>query len=153
MPAWRKQARVKEVGAPKFYLFDPGVARALAGRLREPLEGVERGFLLETWILHELRAAMARLNTGGQISYWRTPGGSEVDFVWTRAGHAVGFEVKAATRWKKEYGVALKSLIAGGNLDAGFGVYTGAEELKDGPLRILPLKRFFVELTEGRLLR
>ena len=153
VPAWRKQARVKEVGAPKFYLFDPGVARALAGRLREPLEGVERGFLLETWILHELRAAMARLDTGGQIHYWRTPGGSEVDFVWTRADHAVGFEVKAATRWKKEYGVALKSLIAGGNLDAGFGVYTGAEELKDGPLRILPLKRFFVELTEGRLLR
>ena len=153
VPAWRKQARVKEVGAPKFYLFDPGVARALAGRLREPLEGVERGFLLETWILHELRAAMARLDTGGQISHWRTPGGSEVDFVWTRADHAVGFEVKAATRWKKEYGVALKSLIAGGNLDAGFGVYTGAEELKDGPLRILPLKRFFVELTEGRLLR
>jgi hypothetical protein len=76
-----------------------------------------------------------------------------VDFVWTRADHAVGFEVKAATRWKKEYGVALKSLIAGGNLDAGFGVYPGAEELKDGPLRILPLKRFFVELTEGRLLR
>ncbi|MBM2828751.1 MAG: ATPase [Actinobacteria bacterium] len=153
VPAWRKQTRVKEVASPKFYLFDPGVARVLAGRLREPLEGVERGFLLETWILHELRAAMARLNVGGQISYWRTPSGSEVDFIWTRAGHAVGFEVKAATRWKKEYGVALKSLITGGNINAGFGVYAGAEELKDGPLRVFPLKRFFVELTEGRLLR
>jgi predicted AAA+ superfamily ATPase len=96
---------------------------------------------------------MARLDTGGQISYWRTPSGSEVDFVWTRAGHAVGFEVKAATRWKKEYGVSLKSLIAGGNLVAGYGVYAGAAELKDGPIRVLPLKRFFVELAEGRLLR
>jgi hypothetical protein len=28
----------------------------------------------------------------------------------------------------------------------------GAEELKDGPLRILPMKRFFVELTERPLL-
>lgn len=153
VPAWRKKARVKEVASPKFYLFDPGIARALAGRLREPLDGLERGFLLETWILHELRAAMARLNTGGRISYWRTPGGSEVDFVWTRADHAVGFEVKAAIRWKSEYGAALKSLLADGSLDAGYGVYAGAEELRDGALRILPLKRFFIDLTEGRLLR
>ena len=39
LPAWRKRAKVKEVASPKFYLFDPGVARALAGRLREPLDG------------------------------------------------------------------------------------------------------------------
>ncbi len=58
LPAWRRGAKVKEVASPKFYLFDPGVARALAGRLREPPEGAERGPLLETWILHELRAAI-----------------------------------------------------------------------------------------------
>ncbi|MBI2187005.1 MAG: hypothetical protein HYU37_07745 [Acidobacteria bacterium] len=48
LPAWRRRAKVKEVASPKFHLFDPGVARALAGRVREPLEGLERGFLLET---------------------------------------------------------------------------------------------------------
>lgn len=81
LPAWRRRAKVKEVGSPKFYLFDSGVSRALAGRLREPLEGVERGFLLETWILHELRAAIALQNLGGELRYWRTPSGSEVDFI------------------------------------------------------------------------
>ena len=39
LPAWRKRAKAKEVASPKFHLFDPGVARALAGRLREPLDG------------------------------------------------------------------------------------------------------------------
>lgn len=38
LPAWRPRAKVKEVGHPNFYFFDTGAVRALAGRLREPLE-------------------------------------------------------------------------------------------------------------------
>jgi predicted AAA+ superfamily ATPase len=152
LPAWRKRAKVKEVASPKFYLFDPGVVRALGGRLREPLDAAERGFLLETWILHELRAAMASQDTGGQLHYWRTPSGSEVDFVWTRGAHAVGVEVKAATTWRREYGASLKALIVQGTLQAGYGTYLGAAELKDGPLRIFPLRRFLKELASGQVL-
>jgi predicted AAA+ superfamily ATPase len=152
LPAWQRRAKVKEVASPKFYLFDPGVARALAGRLREPLDGSERGFLLETWVLHELRAAMACQNLGGDLRYWRTPSGSEVDFIWTRAKNAVGIEVKAATVWRNEFGNALKGLVADGIIKTGFGVYTGAAELKDGPVRVFPLKSFFKELAAGNVL-
>ncbi len=152
LPAWRKRAKVKEVASPKFYLFDPGVVRALAGRLREPLDAAERGFLLETWILHELRTAMATQDTGGQLHYWRTPSGSEVDFVWTRAAHAVGIEVKAATTWRNEYGTSLKSLIAQRSLQAAYGIYLGDTELKDGPIRVLPMRRFLKELASGNIL-
>ena len=152
LPAWRKRVKVKEVASPKFYLFDPGVARALAGRSREPLESTERGFLLETWILHELRAAMSLHDTGGQLSYWRTPSGSEVDFIWSRGTHAIGMEVKAAAIWRNEYSASLKSLINAGALQAGYGVYTGTIELKDGPVRVLPLSRFLGELSSGTVL-
>jgi predicted AAA+ superfamily ATPase len=152
LPAWRKRAKVKEVASPKFYLFDPGVVRALGGRLREPLDAAERGFLLETWILHELRAAMASQDTGGQLRYWRTPSGSEVDFVWTRGAHAMGVEVKAATTWRTEYGASLKALIVQGTLQAGYGTYLGTTELKDGPLRIFPLRRFLKELASGQVI-
>jgi predicted AAA+ superfamily ATPase len=152
LPAWRKRAKVKEVASPKFYLFDPGVVRALAGRVREPLEREERGFLLETWILHELRAAMAIQDTGGQLHYWRTPSGSEVDFVWTHASHAVGLEVKAATTWRNEYGASLKSLLAQGTLQGAYGIYLGDAELRDESLWVFPLKRFLKELTSGNVL-
>jgi predicted AAA+ superfamily ATPase len=152
LPAWRKRIKVKEVASPKFYLFDPGVARALAGRSREPLDGSERGFLLETWILHELRAAMSLHDTGGQLCYWRTPNGSEVDFIWTRGTCAIGIEVKAAATWRKEYGTALKSLIDAGALRTGYGVYAGTVRLKDGPVRVLPLSLFLRELASGALL-
>ena len=73
LPAWRPRAKVKEVAHPKFYLFDCGVARALAGQLHEPVDGLARGFLLETWILHELRATIAYEGLGGELRYWRTP--------------------------------------------------------------------------------
>ena len=149
LPAWQRRAKVKEVASPKFYLFDPGVARALCGRLREPLEGNERGFLLETWVLHEVRAAMAFHNTGGQLHYWRTPAGSEVDFIWTRGNRAVGIEVKASERWRSEFGGPLKGLIADKVIRSGFGVYTGTAELKDGPLRVLPLRGFLEALAKG----
>jgi predicted AAA+ superfamily ATPase len=151
LPAWRRQAKVKEVASPKFYLFDTGVVRALAGRLREPLDGMERGFLLETWILHELRAAVSFNNTGGELSYWRTPARSEVDFIWTRARKAIGIEVKSSGQWRG-YGGPLKSLIDAGMIHSGFGVYSGKAELKDGPLRILPLKKFLKELSAGNIL-
>lgn len=152
LPAWRRRAKVKEVARPKFYLFDAGVARALAGRLREPLEGVERGFLLETWILHELRAAIALRNLGGELSYWRTPSGSEVDFIWTRARRAIGIEVKASAKWRAEFGGPLKSLAADRIVQSAIGVYTGAVELKDGPLRVLPVRMFLKELAAGNIL-
>jgi predicted AAA+ superfamily ATPase len=152
LPAWRRGAKVKEVASPKFYLFDCGVARALAGRLRESVDGLERGFLLEAWILHELRATMAYDNLGGELRYWRTPSGSEVDFIWTRARRAVGIEVKAAARWRRDFGGPLKSLIEDRVVQSGFGVYTGTVELKDGPLRVLPVKKFLTELARGNVL-
>jgi predicted AAA+ superfamily ATPase len=152
LPAWQRRAKIKEVASPKFYLFDPGVVRALAGRLREPLDGTERGFLLETWVLHELRATMAYRNLGGELRYWRTPSGSEVDFIWTRGARTVGIEVKAASAWRKGFGGALKSLVADRIVRSGIGVYTGTSELKDGPLRVLPLMTFLKELTAGGIL-
>ena len=152
LPAWRRRAKAKEVARPKFYLFDSGVARALAGRLREPLEGVERGFLLETWMLHELRAAIALQNLGGDLSYWRTPSGSEVDFVWTRGRRAIGIEVKASPRWRAEFGGPLKSLAADRIVHSAVGVYTGVGELQDGPLRVLPVMAFLRELAAGNIL-
>jgi predicted AAA+ superfamily ATPase len=149
LPAWQRRAKVKEVASPKFYLFDPGVTRALAGRSREPLDGLERGFLLETWVLHELRAAMAYQNIAGELYYWRTPAGSEVDFIWRRGARVVGIEVKAAPSWRREFGGPLKSLLAERIVHAGFGVYTGTTELKDGPLRVLPLLTFLRALASG----
>lgn len=153
LPAWRPRARVKETSHPKFYLFDCGVARALAGRLREPLEAAERGTLLETLVFHELRAQIAYAGIGGSLSYYRTPAGTEVDFVWSRGSRAVGIEVKASGRWRPEFGRALAELHGAGVLSDCVGVYLGERPLQAGPARVLPLQAFARELAAGRILR
>jgi len=152
LPAWRPRAKIKEVAHPKFYFFDPGVTRALAGRLREPLDSAERGHLLETLVLNELRAAIAYSGCGGELSYWRTPSGTEVDFVWARARTSVGIEVKSSPRWRPDDGRALETLVQARKLKRAFLVYTGDRELKAGPVRVLPYARFTRLLSEGAIL-
>jgi predicted AAA+ superfamily ATPase len=152
LPAWRPHAKVKEVAHPKFYFFDPGAVRALAGRLREPLAGDERGWLLETYLLHELRAHLNRTGCGGELAYWRTPSGSEVDFIWSRGSRSVGIEVKSARRWRRDDGAALAALQADGRVRRAFGVYLGREELRVGAMRVLPLQAFLAALRAGEVI-
>ena len=152
LPAWRPRAKVKEVGHSKFYFFDTGVVRALARRLREPIDSAERGTLLETWLFHELRAHIAYAGSGGELSHWRTPSGSEVDFVWSRGARAVGIEVTASPRWRSEHGRALKELVRSGIVQRGFAVYTGDRALRDEEIPVLPWKDFLRELTDGRII-
>ncbi len=55
LPAWRPGLKVREAAQPKFYWFDPGVARAAAGLLRDPIDRLWQGAALETLVFHELR--------------------------------------------------------------------------------------------------
>lgn len=152
LPAWRPRAKVKEAVHPKWYLFDCGVVRALSRRLREPLEGAERAALLETFVFHELRAQIAYSGSGGQLSYYRTPHGTEVDFIWTRGGQAVGIEAKASSRWRTEYSVAMKDLYTAGVLNAAYGVYLGDQPLQDGPVKVMPWQELLKALAAGHVL-
>jgi predicted AAA+ superfamily ATPase len=149
LPAWQSQARIKQVRHPKFYLFDPGVARGLLGRIREPLEAGERGPLLETLVLHELRAAMVALNAGGDLFYWRTPAGAEVDFIWRRGRRTVGIEVKASSRWRREDSGILRQLLDEKVLTAGYLVYAGTDVLRDQRVTVLPLDEFSRRVARG----
>ena len=152
LPAWRPRAKVKEAQHPKFYLFDCGVVRALSHRLREPLDSTERGHLLETWVFHELRAHLAYANCGGTLSYYRTPSGTEVDFVWSRGSHRIGIEVKASPQWKPEYGRALRELHKQKTLTACHAIYVGDRPQRDGAVSVRPLHSFLEELAAGRIL-
>ena len=152
LPAFRPKARIKEVAHPKFYFFDTGVVRSLARRLREPLESMERGALLETYLHHELKAYLHDEDCGGELSYWRTPGGLEVDFIWTRGTRHVAIEVKASTRWRKEEAKALKELARSMPRVRPIAVYLGDCSLKDDEVDVWPLEVFLRELYLGRVI-
>ena len=72
LTGWRSKARVKTVIHPKFFFFDTGVTRTLSGQLRQNIQAQERGFLLETYLLHELKAWNQIHNWGAKIKFWKT---------------------------------------------------------------------------------
>ncbi len=152
LPSWRRRVKIKEVGHPKFYFFDPGLVRALAGRLREPLDSIEAGYLLETWVFHELRAWISYSGCGGELSYWRTTSGTEVDFIWTRGKKAIGIEVKLSNSWKSEWSRPLLELAGDGYIQKGFGIYLGKQKLKIGKLSVFPFAEFFDALYKGEVI-
>jgi predicted AAA+ superfamily ATPase len=152
LPAWRVRAKVKERAHPKFFFFDAGVVRGLTGRLHDRVGDDERGSLLETYVLHELRAHIELAGCGGQLSYWRTPAGVEVDFVWHRARRAVGIEVKASQRWRPEHARGLRELVAAGVVQRGVAAYLGRARLRDGDIDVLPLDEFLSRLAAGDII-
>ena len=78
---WKRGAKRKTVETAKFYLFDAGVARRLTRRTGVVEGTPEYGHLFETLVHHELRAYLDARTRDGVINYWRTPSGTEVDFV------------------------------------------------------------------------
>lgn len=83
--------------APKFYLFDVGVAGHLMGRRVERLAGPEFGRALEHLVLMELLAYRSYRELELPLRFWRTKSGLECDFVFGREGE-IAIEVKASTR-------------------------------------------------------
>ncbi len=129
LPAWQPKARVKEAHHPKFYMFDTGVVRSISGMVRDPLDSTERGFLLETYLLHELRAYIEYKGIGGELSYWRS-GTRELDFIWQRGKTAIGIEVKSSSRWRPEFSAVAKDLHAAGVIQKSFGVFLALRPCK-----------------------
>jgi uncharacterized protein len=146
--AWQPRLKVRESGGAKFYFFDPGVVRAVANRLRAPVHDSEKGALLETWVLNELRAHLQLAQCGGEIAWYRTGGGVEVDFVWCGAEHAVGIEVKASERWRSESGDALRELLQRKVIRTAVAVYLGDRPLLDDGVLVLPARQWVERLGE-----
>ena len=138
LPAYRKRVKVKEVAHAKFYLFDCGVQRALAGLHRDRPSSTELGHLFETFILNEFRALNAWYSHGGRFYYWRTPSGTEVGLIWKRGAQAAGIEIKSSTSWRSQFNRGLNTLLEAGEIQRAFGIYLGERKQRVGAVDVLP---------------
>lgn len=154
LPAWKLKRAVKQVAHAKFYLFDTGVARHLAGQAHLPMHAEERGFLLETFLLHELRAFLHYSELEYPVTYWKTHDGTEVDFVVETRDGLVAIEVKSAPRWDNRWNFGLVKLreLQPKGVRALYGVYTGERALVQDGVHVLPWREFLRRLWQGRLL-
>ena len=96
-PFGRRRSRAVITKAPKFYLFDVGVAGHVTGRRIERAAGADFGRALEHFILMEIMAYRAYRQRDFAMRFWRTKSGLECDFVLGRDG-GVAIEVKGSGR-------------------------------------------------------
>lgn len=80
-PFKRRQSRQVITKAPKYYLFDVGLAGYLTKRYLIEESGRDFGRALEHFILMEIVAYMSYNRLDYNINFWRTKSGLEVDFI------------------------------------------------------------------------
>lgn len=133
--------------APKFYLFDVGVAGQVTRRYIERRSGPEFGRAFEHFVLMELIAFRSYRELDFDISFWRTKSGLEVDFVLDRG--RVAIEVKGRVRSGE-----LKSIRAFADDHAPERSIVVCDEraarVADG-IEILPWRQFLDELWDSGL--
>jgi predicted AAA+ superfamily ATPase len=154
LPAWKLKKAIKQVAHPKFYLFDSGVARQLTGQSHLSLGAEERGFLFETYLLHELRAWLHYHDRDDPLAYWKTYDGQEVDFVIETDKGLVAIEVKSADRWDPRWNRGLCALREPhpGGLRAAYGIFAGERAMQIDDVLVLPWRQFLRRLWQGELL-
>ena len=150
LPYKKRQERQVIAKAPKFYLFDVGVAGAVAKRRIVDTRGDLFGRAFEHLVFMELVAHASYSELGYDIHFWRTKGGAEVDFVL--ASGEIAIEVKGTSRVDDR---DLRSLRLFGETHRPRSSIVvcneSAERVVDG-IRIIPWRSFFQELWEGRII-
>jgi predicted AAA+ superfamily ATPase len=151
--AFAARLRVRERRHPKFYLFDPGVARALK-RHRGPVAAEERGALLEGFVLMLLRCYRERAELCDDIGYW-APGEAaltEVDFVISRGNEAIAIEVKATKALRPTDLRGLRAIVGLQGLVRRSLVYLGTQRLRTpDDIEVWPFAEFTRRLAEDRI--
>ena len=150
LPVFRKRAKRATVVREKFYLFDAGVFRSL--RPRGPLDRPEEidGQALEGLVAQHLRAWAAYSGFDVRVYYWRTRGGSEVDFVLYGDNGLHAFEVKNTGRVDSADLRALRAFRQDyAEVEAAV-LYRGRERLKVGGIWCLPVDDFLRGLVPNR---
>jgi predicted AAA+ superfamily ATPase len=150
LPYKKRQERQVISKAPKFYLFDVGVAGALGKRRIVEPRGDLFGRAFEHLVFMELVAHASYSELAYDIHFWRTKGGAEVDFVL--GSGEVAIEVKGTSRVDDR---DLRSLRLFGEThrprSSLMVCNEAAERVVDG-IRIVPWRSFFQELWEGRII-
>jgi len=147
VPSWKKSRKRRLIETEKFYLFDVGVMTYLS-RQAPRIGSPGFGTAFEHYILMELRAFQAYTAPDLEITYWRTAGGFEVDFIL--GDKELALEVKGSKRTHKGDERGLRALKEDGPVK--HAVIVSLEETPrrlDSGIEVVPW-RMFIDRLWGR---
>ena len=149
-PFKKRQNRQVITKAPKFYLFDVGIAGALTKRHIEEEKGELFGKAFEHFILMELLAYNSYYEVDFEINFWRTKSGLEVDFILGNG--EVAIEVKGTSHVEKRDLLPIKAFIEEYSPQKAIVVCNEKEERIYEQIQIIPYKKFLHDLWEGKII-
>ncbi|OGS10832.1 MAG: AAA family ATPase, partial [Elusimicrobia bacterium RIFCSPHIGHO2_02_FULL_61_10] len=151
VPAWRARLKRRVIRAPKFYVFDVGVANSLLkrGTIEPGSEAFGRAF--EHFIFQELIAHRHYSGIEYPIAYWRTTSGFEVDFVL--GDREVALEVKGVAEVRAHHLRGLHAFREEYKPKKAIVVSLDAKPREVNGISILPWQTFLDDVWHGSVLR
>ena len=149
IPAFEGKIKAREKKHPKFYLFDPGVVRAIKNQFGQ-VSMEEKGPLFEGWIANMLRFYGEHNDLFDELYYWSPAElkNTEVDFLLKKENRFIAIEVKAATRLRPEHFNGLKAIKNLSNLRRRILIYLGCKSLKtDDSIEVYSINDFCREIS------
>lgn len=107
IPGFTSSRKRRAIAAPKFYLFDVGLANYLNHRSRMLPGSDDFGHAFEHLIIQEIIAYLGYKHIDERLTYWRTSGGYEVDAIVGEG--RVAIEVKSTDEAKSRHTRGLKA--------------------------------------------
>lgn len=150
IPIFTHRAKRELSQHPKFYLFDPGVYRAIRPYSIGDSSSELEGLALEGLVAEHLQAWIDYTKEKHSLHFWRTRSGVEVDFIlmgplgfWAievKNGQDVHpKDLKSLNAFVEDYPEAISILL-----------YRGKERIKKGNVLCLPCEEFLLRLLPGR---
>lgn len=103
LPAFESTTKRKAMTSSKFYLFDCGVAAALAGRKEIAAQTPEYGKQFEQAVFLELKTYLAYTKSDKKIEYWRSTSKYEIDFlIYDNLKNIIAIEAKSGVHPAKK---------------------------------------------------
>lgn len=149
-PFRKKRSRQIITKAPKFYLFDVGIAGAIIKRTIPEERGESFGRAFEHFIFTEIAAHSSYSGLNYGIHYWRTKSGFEVDFVLGEGEVAV--EVKGQSLVDNRDLRPLSAFCDEHSPRAALVVSLEREERAVGGMHVLPWRMFLERLWAGKII-
>jgi uncharacterized protein len=146
IPVFTKRAKRAMTSQPKFYLFDTGVYFHL--RPKGPLDSPDEigGMALEGLVLQHLKAWCDYSDTRVDCYFWRSRGGSEVDFVLYGEHYFYAIEVKNARQVHPKSLKSLKTFISDYPEATAMLLYGGNDKRSVDGIACWPVSEFLLKL-------
>ena len=145
---WSGSKKRKAIQTAKFYFFDTGVTHALAGTQSLDRNSNLYGASFEQFLGLELRAFLDYKRIKEPLTFWRSTGGHEVDFL---IGDHTAIEIKASRRVSPRDMSGLRALAEEKKFKKYYFVTQDPIASNQGKIVCLPWKNFLEKLWDDEI--